>query len=107
MLRNSLAPQAAAMGERLLVIGDTLKAMDPNIYQQWAEKISESILDLNFVERDLDIVSLRLSRMIGEKELRKQKSKDQPQTFSPFRGHKKLYPNIKIRSDQFSDRPEP
>jgi hypothetical protein len=84
VLRHSLAPQGAALRARLLVIADALKSTDPNLYRQWTEKISESILDLNFVERDLDSVSLRLGRRIGGRELRRQKSNNQPRTFFPL-----------------------
>ena len=84
VLRRSLAPQGEALRERLLVIADALKGMDPNVYQEWTDAISESILDLNFVETDLDIVSLRLGEMIKAERLRDQEKGNQYETSFPL-----------------------
>ena len=84
VLRKSLAPQAAALGERLLVVADALKTMEPNRYEEWGEQISESVLDLQFVEQPMDIVSLRLGRGMGEKKSGDQKNGNQHETSFPI-----------------------
>lgn len=84
VLRHSLASQATAMSERLKVIADALKNMDPKIYQEKVDPISESLLDLIFVAKDLDIVSLRLGEMIEGEKSRDLEKENQQETSFPL-----------------------
>ena len=58
-LRNQLAGEAHLLKNRLLDIAKELKRIDPAAHQQWFHPISESFLDLQFVEEETGAVSLR------------------------------------------------
>jgi hypothetical protein len=84
VLRHSLTNQATVICDRLQIIADALKSIDPKAYQEWSDQISESILDLSFVETELDIVSLRLGQVIEKERLRDQKNETHHNTFFPL-----------------------
>ena len=74
-LRSKLAEGAKLLSKRLLEIVNELKNNHPDTYQERADQISESILDLNFVEMDSVITSLRLGRYIDLLKAKSQQTK--------------------------------
>ncbi len=63
-LRSRLAEEASLLKKRLLDIADEIKRIDPAVHEQWFHWISESLLDLNFVEAETSTTSLRLGDFI-------------------------------------------
>jgi len=59
-LRAQLAGEAHLLENKLLDIANELKRINPSLHQQWFLPISESLLDLLFVEGERETVSLRL-----------------------------------------------
>jgi len=59
-LRTQLTGEAHLLKNRLLDIAKELKRIDPAAHQQWFHLISESFLDLQFIEEETGAVSLRL-----------------------------------------------
>jgi hypothetical protein len=75
-LRFGLGAGVKLLKKRLLEIAEELKNTDPATYEGRSDQISESILDLNFVETDSDITSLRLAQSIEAETLGSQKVHD-------------------------------
>jgi hypothetical protein len=66
-LRESLRSRAKQMDQRLSTIADDLETSNPSLYSRFADKISESLLDLSYVINDNpNITSLRLGHKIQE-----------------------------------------
>ena len=59
-LRARLSQEASLLQGRLLEIAKELERIDPVEHKRWFFKISESMLDFDFVIADKDITSLRL-----------------------------------------------
>jgi len=62
--RAKVKDEASRLSVRLDLLADKLEAEHANLYEEWSDLISESYLDLSFVEFDSDVVSLRLGRML-------------------------------------------
>lgn len=73
VLRDTLAEKATRLREKLNDIASELRNTDPAAYHQIFHQISESILDLTFVEMDMNILSLRLIHFIEAEKLKKEK----------------------------------
>jgi hypothetical protein len=63
-LRAQLSHEASLLQERLLDIAKELERIAPDEHKQWFFRISESMLDFDFVIADKDITSLRLGDII-------------------------------------------
>jgi hypothetical protein len=63
-LRTQFAEMAHLMSERLLDIAEEFKRIDPAKHRTWFFRISESVLDLDFVLADSGVTSLRLGDII-------------------------------------------
>jgi hypothetical protein len=63
-LSAQLSEEARLLEKRLLNIAKELEQIDRVTHKRWFNVISESILDLGFVEGERDIVSLRLGDII-------------------------------------------
>ncbi len=63
-LRAQSAERASLLKKRLLDIANELKQAVPAEHKQWFHRISESLLDLNFVSADTGVTSLRLGDII-------------------------------------------
>jgi hypothetical protein len=75
-LRSRLGEGVKLLKARLLEIADELKNTDAATYKERSEQISDSILDLNFVEMETDIMSFRLARLLEVEKLKRQKIHD-------------------------------
>jgi len=74
-LRSELAEKASLLSHRLNFIFEELKRKDLKAYLERSEIISEATLDLNFVEMDIDAVSLRLGTVIETEKLKQKRVK--------------------------------
>jgi hypothetical protein len=63
-LRVQLGEEAALLQKRLLSIAEELEGIAPETHKQWSHRISESLLDLNFVVSESGAMSLRLGDII-------------------------------------------
>ena len=63
-LRSHLAEEASPLKKRLLDIAEEIEQIDPAVHKQWFHRISESLLDLDFVVANSGITSLRLGDVI-------------------------------------------
>ncbi len=63
-LRAQCAEKAYVLKKRLLDIAKELEQIDPEAHEAWFRKVSESLLDLNFVSADTGVTSLRLGDII-------------------------------------------
>jgi len=63
-LRARLSQEASLLQGRLLEIAKELERIDPVEHKRWFFKISESMLDFDFVIADKDITSLRLGDIV-------------------------------------------
>ena len=63
-LRTSSAEKARLLRKRLLNIAEELERIDPKVHKQWFHRISESLLDLDFVVENSSMTSLRLGDII-------------------------------------------
>lgn len=64
VLRTQFSEKAHLLRERLLDIAEEFKRIDPTKHRTWFFRISESLLDLDFVLADRDTTSLRLGDII-------------------------------------------
>lgn len=62
--RALLKEEAAGLIELLEDLAEDLEQNHPDLYEQAADKVSESIMDLAFVEAETDAVSLRLGGLL-------------------------------------------
>lgn len=60
--RETLAPVAAGKERRLLELVHALEAAGPAAYEPCSDDVSESLLDLDFIQRPTKAFSLRLGR---------------------------------------------
>ena len=65
-LRKQLGSESEILDDRLMHLADELKRIDPVAYDTVADQISESLLDLMFVQMETDMVSLRLAQVIEQ-----------------------------------------
>jgi hypothetical protein len=63
-LRTQSGEKARLLRKRLLDIVEEIEQIDPTVYKQWFHRISESLLDLDFVMAERGISSLRLGDII-------------------------------------------
>lgn len=63
-LRTQSADKAHLLRKRLLDIAEEFKRIDPAKHRTWFHRISESLLDLDFVLADSGMTSLRLGDII-------------------------------------------
>ncbi len=63
-LRAQSAEKAKFLIKRLNHIVEELERIDPKVHKQWFHRISESFLDLYFVEAESGTTSLRLGDII-------------------------------------------
>ncbi len=63
-LRTQSAEKACLLRKRLLDVAEEIEQIDPTVHKQWFHRISESLLDLNFVVADSGMTSLRLGDII-------------------------------------------
>ncbi|MFH0871536.1 MAG: hypothetical protein V1878_03480 [bacterium] len=82
--RAGLADQANLLSERLNHLAEELEKHHPTTYQERSDQISESILDLDFVKADMDIVSLRLGHFIEVENIRNQSKEHEYGTSFPL-----------------------
>ncbi len=64
VLRPQAAEKASLLKKRLLDIAEELERVSPAVHKQWFHQISESLLDLYFMEGDSGTTSLRLGDII-------------------------------------------
>jgi len=62
--RAESAEKARFLRKRLLDIAEEIEQIDPAVHKQWFHRISESILDFDFVVADSGMTSLRLGEII-------------------------------------------
>lgn len=62
--REQVKDEASRLADRLDLLVDKLEADHADLYDEWSDRISESYLDLSFVECDTDAVSLRLGEIL-------------------------------------------
>ena len=63
-LRTQSTEKARFLRKRLLDITEEIEQIDPTVHKQWFHRISESLLDLDFVVADSGMTSLRLGDII-------------------------------------------
>ncbi len=63
-LRPQLTEEASILKRRLLDIAEEIEHIDPSIHKMWFHRISECLLDLNFVVAESGMTSLRLGDII-------------------------------------------
>jgi hypothetical protein len=63
-LRTQWAGEAHLRTNKLQDLSKEMKRIDPAAHQQWFHTLSESFLDLRFVEEETDTVSLRLGDLM-------------------------------------------
>ncbi len=66
LLRTSLRKGSETLEVRLLDLADELERIDPVSYETVTEQVSESLLDLDFVQMETDILSFRLGQVIEQ-----------------------------------------
>ncbi len=66
--REKLRDEATGLINRLDSLADKLEAEKPNLYNEVTDQISESLLDLSFVETESDVLSLRLGNYLNDAE---------------------------------------
>jgi len=69
-LRSVFEKESERLEERLLYLAEELEKLDPAAYKLAADQISESLLDLTFIQMETDFVSLRLGQVIEQKRLK-------------------------------------
>ena len=69
-LRKQFASESETMEDRLLYLADELERIDPAAYSTAADQISESLLDLMFVQMETDMISLRLAQVMEQQRLK-------------------------------------
>ena len=62
-LRKQFESGSITIADRLIYLADKLKKIDPVAYESVADQVSESILDLEFVEMETGMISLRLAQV--------------------------------------------
>lgn len=75
-IRWDLSDEAEQLSDRLLDLSDELKECSPATFDLWDMRISESILDLDFVQTETEIVSLRTNQLLIKK---RQRDEQKPQ----------------------------
>ena len=66
--REKLRDEATELINRLDSLADKLEAEKPYLYNKVTDQISESLLDLSFVEMESDMLSLRLGKYLNDAE---------------------------------------
>jgi hypothetical protein len=65
-LRDVLGKEGKTLEKRLFHLAEELERTDPPAYKLNSDQVSESLLDLLFVQMDSESISLRLSRIIEQ-----------------------------------------
>jgi len=66
--REKLRDEATELINRLDSLADKLEAEKPYLYNKVTDQISESLLDLSFIEMESDMLSLRLGKYLNDAE---------------------------------------
>ena len=69
-LRMQLGSESETMEDRLMYLADELNRTDPVAYNTVVDQVSESLLDLMFVQMETDMISLRLGQVIEQQRLK-------------------------------------
>ena len=69
-LRKQFGSESETMEDRLMYLADELERIDPVLYKKVADKVSESLLDLMFVQVETDMISLRLGQIMEQQRLK-------------------------------------
>jgi hypothetical protein len=69
-LREQVESESEILEDRLMYLADELERIDPDAYRTVTDQVSESLLDLFFVQMENDTVSLRLGRVIEQQKLK-------------------------------------
>lgn len=69
-LRKQCKSESAIMEDRLIYLADELERIDPDAYETVADQVSESLLDLMFVQMETDMISLRLGQVMEQQRLK-------------------------------------
>lgn len=69
-LRNQFGTESEILDDRLMYLADELKKIDPAVYRSVTEQISESLLDLDFVRMETDMISLRLGQVMEQQRVK-------------------------------------
>jgi predicted ATPase len=64
--RAELHATAESLREKLKQLATELRAKDPEAYEQVSDTVSEALLDLKYVIRETEGVSLRLNKVIQD-----------------------------------------
>ena len=65
-LRKQFVSESETMEDRLMYLADELEKIDPVLYKTVADQVSESLLDLMFVQMETDMISLRLGQVMEQ-----------------------------------------
>jgi hypothetical protein len=76
LLRTRLGKGSEALEERLLDLADELEKIDPAAYAAVADQVSDALLDLEFVQTETDMVSLRLGQIMEQRSEDRDLTKD-------------------------------
>ena len=77
-LRKQFRSESEILDDRLVYLADELKRIDPVAYDTVADQVSESLLDLEFVQMETGMVSLRLAQVMEQQRLKLWKIKRKP-----------------------------
>jgi hypothetical protein len=77
-LRKKLGSESETMEKRLMYLADELERIDPAAYNTVADQVSESLLDLMFVQMETDMISLRLGQAMEQYRLKAMEDKRKP-----------------------------
>jgi len=69
-LRKQFGSESETMEDRLMYLADELEKIDPVLYKTVADQVSESLLDLMFVQMETDMISLRLGQVMEQQRLK-------------------------------------
>lgn len=69
-LRTEFESESKTLEDRLMYLADELERIDPDAYNKVADQVSESLLDLFFVQVETDTVSLRLGQVMEQQRLK-------------------------------------
>lgn len=69
-LRTEFESESKTLENRLMYLADELERIDPDAYNKVADQVSESLLDLFFVQVETDMISLRLGQVMEQQRLK-------------------------------------
>ena len=69
-IRKQFGSESETMEDRLIYLADELERIDLVAYNTVADQVSESLLDLFFIQVETDMVSLRLGQVMEQQRLK-------------------------------------